>query len=60
MLLGSTNIIDHCGVCGGDGNLCKDMINLSNNPLVVSRSILNKDVLKKPNEEDAGKSLNFI
>nr|XP_047134428.1 uncharacterized protein LOC100208687 isoform X2 [Hydra vulgaris] len=50
MLLGSNSIIDRCGICGGDGNLCEKMLNLSLNPLVVSRNLLNKNIFEKIEE----------
>ncbi|XP_057290621.1 A disintegrin and metalloproteinase with thrombospondin motifs 16-like isoform X2 [Hydractinia symbiolongicarpus] len=47
LVLGSTQRKDRCGVCGGDGSTCAEKIDLNQNPLAVSRSINNAEIVDK-------------
>ena len=47
LVLGSTQVVDRCDECGGDGSTCSDTIDLDKNPLVMAKSINNEEIRQK-------------
>jgi len=47
MELGSLSVKDRCGVCNGDGSQCAKDVNLNNNSLSISHTIVNKELMER-------------